>query len=589
MKSACQILLLWLAAAATSFAESAAHVPSTLSIIHVNDVHSHIDEFNKYGTDCVPSSLLNTATGPGCGGGYARIKATVDKLQSEHPHNLLLNAGDEFQGTMFYTYYKGEKTAEIVNEMKFDAATIGNHEFDDGPEHLASYLRNLTVPIVCANVNTSIKELSSQLIPYTIIERYQVGIIGVVTPETSSVSSPGEDVDFIEPIDLMQDLIDDLHSQGIKRIIALTHIGYGADIQLVQQTKGLSLVVGGHSHTFLGDVPGSEGPYPTVVQDLDGVDVPIVTNGKWGYNLGHLQVTFNDAGRVEVYSGQPIQLLAKDVKQDRKLQEQILAWKKPFLDFANEVVGFAKGSFAQMTCQITECSIGNLVADAMLAAHPQADLALVNAGGLRAGLVRGNITRGQVLTVLPFGSTLVDVSFTGQELWSVMEGIVSWENQETGHEITSFAQVSGIRLHYDSTRPRGSRMSSIHIASGGDGRYRDIDLLRNYTVCTLDFMVSGGDFWWPEKKGFTQTQKVDEVLVKYLHARPAVTPHLDGRIRDASFKGRVKAHAETILSNFQRVVELFLVCFGDFESAGMKLFEWIVLRFLDSFEGGQFR
>lgn len=559
-------------------------IPSKLSIIHVNDVHSHIDEFNKFGTDC-----LVKAAAQECGGGYARIKAVVDELQKQHPDNLLLNAGDEFQGTMFYTYYKGEKTAEVVNLMHFDAATIGNHEFDDGPEHLAAYLRNLTVPVVCANVNTSIDELSAQLIPYTIIDRYQVGIIGVITPETSSVSSPGVEVSFIEPLDLMQGLIDELHEQGIKRIIALTHIGYGADIQLVQQTRGLSLVVGGHSHTFLGDVPNSEGPYPTIALDLDNTEVPIITNGKWGYNLGHLQVEFNEEGRISSWSGQPVRLLQGAVAQDTNLESQILAWKQPFMDFAKQVVGYAKQSFAQVTCQITECSIGNLVADAMLLAHSDADLALMNAGGIRAGLARGNITRGQILSILPFGSTLVDVPFTGDELWQVMEGIVSWQNQETMHEITSFAQISGMRILYSSAKAAGSRLTSIHVRDRTTGEYKSLIRDQVYTVCTLDFMVTGGDFWWPEKKGYTQTVKVDDALVDYLAQHKSVSPRLDGRITDSSLKGRVKAHAETVLGEAQRVVEVWFSCFGDFEDNGLKVMEWMALHFLDFFEGGQFR
>lgn len=552
---------------------SAASLPAKISIIHVNDIHSHIDEFNKYGTDCRPSVITPHPQSQECGGGYARIKAEVERIQLAHPDNLLLNAGDEFQGTMFYTYYKGEKTAEILNQMQFDAVTIGNHEFDDGPHHLAKYLRNLTVPIVSANINTSITELSRQLKPY-IITKYQVGIIGMITPETGAVSSPGDDVDFIEPIDLIQDLIDELHAKGIKRIIALTHIGYNQDQELARKTKGLSMIVGAHSHTFIGDVPGSQGPYPTIVKDLDGIEVPIVTNGKWGYNLGHLEVEFDDNGRISAYSGQPIRLTDK-VKQDSKLESQIIAWKQPFLDFASEVVGFAKGPFAQMTCQLTECSIGNLVADAMMHAHPKAQLALTNAGGLRAGISRGNITRGQVLSVLPFGSTLVDLPFTGTELRNVLEGIVSWQNLETGHEITSFVQVAGIELVFNGAKPKGERIESLKVLK--DGILVELQPEEVYTVVTLDFMVTGGDFWWPEKKHFTQTAKVDDVLIQYLKDKGSVKPVLDGRIRDTSLQGRITAHAENLLNVGQKFLEFTSICLGGFDS-GLKILEWTAFR-----------
>lgn len=571
-----EIFLLYLLSATASSIKAQAQLepPNKLSIIHVNDVHSHIDEFNQYGTDCKSSVITPNPQSTECGGGYARIKTEVDKIRQQYPDHLLLNAGDEFQGTMFYTYYKGEKTAELLNQMKFHAATIGNHEFDDGPEHLAAYLQNLTMPIVCANINTSIHELSSRLVSYTISQQYQVGIIGMITPETSSVSSPGDDVEFVEPLLLMQDLIDELHEQGIYRIIALTHIGFGADMELARRTRGISLIVGGHSHTFLGEVPWSEGSYPTVVQDLDGINVPIITNGKWGFNLGHLQVEFDDGGRVKAYSGQPIQLKEDQVQQDTSFEKQIISWKQPFLDFASEVVGYAQRPFVQRTCQITECSVGNLVADAMLAAHPHADVSLVNAGGLRAGISSGNITRGEILTVLPFGSTLVDLVFTGQELWDILEGIVSWQNKETKHEITSFAQVSGLRLIYDGSKPRLSRMSSISIFSHETESFESLIPTKNYTVCTLDFMVSGGDFWWPEKRGFTQTEKVDDVLVTYLGKMKVVKPLLDKRIRDISLKGKIKAHAENAFTILEKLVDLWLACFGEFGEHSMKVIEW---------------
>lgn len=576
------LFCLWTAITSVHCLSRGASLINKLSIIHVNDVHSHIDEFNKFGTDCRPSVITPHPQSQECGGGYARIKHEIDRLQEEHPNNLLLNAGDEFQGTMFYTYYKGEKSAEILNTVKFDAVTLGNHEFDDGPDHLALYLKNLSMPIVCANINTTISELSGQLIPYTIIEKYGVGIIGMITPETGSVSSPGDDVHFIEPIALMQGLIEELHKKGIKRIIALTHIGYHEDQHLVQSTRGLSMIVGAHSHTFLGEVPWSQGPYPTIAQDLDGIDVPIVTSGKWGFNLGHLQVEFDENGRINAYSGQPIQLV-ESIEQDSTMNEQILAWKQPFLDFASEVVGFARGSFAQMTCQITECSVGNLVAEAMLLAHPRAQIAMTNSGGLRAGISRGNITRGQVLSVLPFGSALVDIPFMGKELRAVVEGIMSWQNVETGHEITSFVQIAGMRVVYNGAKAKGSRIISITVREGANGTFIDLAEDKEYLVVTQDFLAGGGDFWWPEKKHFTQTEKVDDVLIAYLKDRKSVKPFLDGRIKDVSHKGRIKANAENFLAYGQKFLQLTSICFGGYGNVGIKMAEWTTVRLVKHF------
>jgi 5'-nucleotidase len=550
-------------------AAPAKDVPDTVHVIHVNDVHSHLDEFNSYGNDCQLSSLTKPhlaeseqRTAQACSGGYARIKAQVDTLRDTYPNNhLVLNAGDEFQGTMFYTYYKGQKTAEVLNRMHFDAVTLGNHEFDDGPEHLAAYLQNLTAPIVCANVETSIDALRDALVPSLEFPKLGIAVLGLLTPETKAVSSPGDEVTFVEPLEMVQALIDELRNRGYKRIIALTHIGYRQDQELVKATKGLSLVVGGHSHTFLGDVPGSEGPYPTIVKDLDDVEVPIVTNGKWGFNLGHLEVTFAKDGRVTAYAGQPIRLLP-DTSFDKKLEHDIRAWKQPFLDYAMQVVGYARKPFSQMTCQLTECSIGNLVADAMLDAHPRGHAAMVNAGGLRAGLAHGNITRGEVMSILPFGSTLVDLVLTGAELWETIEGIVSWQNQQTGHETTSFAQVSGMQIVYSSTRPKGERLASLKVRKHDvtektDSAWQDVDKTASYTIVTLDFMVAGGDYWWSERSDFVRQEKVDEVLVSFVQKQKAVLPVLDGRIKDTSIKGIVKNFAEPLIHFGHDLFELW--------------------------------
>lgn len=115
--------------------------PVLPAFFHVNDVHAHLDEFASSGTNC-------TDPAKGCYGGYSRIKSQVDELREENPDNLWLNAGDEFQGTLFYTYYGPEKIAETVNALEFDAMTLGNHEFDGGDEELGEFLANLTFPVV---------------------------------------------------------------------------------------------------------------------------------------------------------------------------------------------------------------------------------------------------------------------------------------------------------------------------------------------------------------------------------------------------------------------------------------------------------
>jgi 2',3'-cyclic-nucleotide 2'-phosphodiesterase (5'-nucleotidase family) len=145
-------------------------------------VHAHLDEFSSSGTDC-------TRPERGCYGGYARVKTIIDEQRPNYEDSLFLNAGDEFQGTLFYGYYGGEKIAETLNQLGFDAMTLGNHEFDGGDAELGEFLVNLTFPVVSANVHSQNENVNKTVKPYTIFEQYGLALIGVTAEETGSLSN----------------------------------------------------------------------------------------------------------------------------------------------------------------------------------------------------------------------------------------------------------------------------------------------------------------------------------------------------------------------------------------------------------------
>lgn len=475
-------------------------------------------------------------------------------------------AGDEFQGTLFYNFYKGEKISDILGMVQVDAMTIGNHEFDDGPELLAGFLHSLPFPVVCANIDSTVSELMSAIVPYHIFEERQLAVIGMITPTTSSISSSGPNVTFSEPVDIIQPVIDEIRSQGIKRIIALTHIGYMEDLDLVRHTSGLSMIVGGHSHTLLGRQPNAVGPYPTWVRDVDGRKVPVITDYRWGEYLGNIRVQFADDGSVLYTKRQPLHLDASTEK-DPALDRKIKSWRKPFDKFAQQVIGRATAAYDESSCQFEECEIGNLVADAMLRSRRQnggrVNGALMNAGGIRASINKGNVTRGEILTALPFGSAITDLTFTGSELWRVIEGIVSWRNVLTGHAVTSFLQVAGIKVVYDPAREPGQRLQALYVLDAdNDDIMNPVEANTTYTITTLDFMARGGDYWWGERTDFIGKEtrsrqeanvhavlnQVDEVVMQYIETEHTVTPYTDGRI----------AYADSSTGLFARIAYLIL-------------------------------
>ncbi|KAI0095906.1 Metallo-dependent phosphatase [Daldinia grandis] len=493
-----------------------------ISFYHINDVHAHLDEFSSSGTDCTNPSK-------GCYGGYARIKTVIDNTRPGHNDSLLLNVGDEFQGTLFYSFYGGEKIAETLNQLEFDAMTLGNHEFDGGDDKLGDFLKNLTFPIISANIISDNEKLNSTIKPYHIFEQYQLAVIGVTTETTAGISNPGNGTKFTDAIAAVQASIDEIRSTtNITRIAAITHIGYEEDKRLARETTGLQLIMGGHSHTLLGDMEGAEGKYPTIETNKDGDEVFIVTAYRWGEYLGYIDVTYDSEGRILTYHGAPIHM-TNTTKQDEGLQAQVEEWRKPFEKFATEEIGTTNVVLDQSTCQKQECTLGDLVSDSMLQYRvdggSKAAFAFTNAGGIRATIDSGPITRGEVLTSFPFGNAVVEVDYSGADLLKIFEGFVSGVNQFNQRNVTSFFQVSrGIKVEYNPNNAIGERLVRLTISD------KPVDKEVQYTVVTVDFITGGGDNMLEPVQDVVILDTLDEVLVDHIRKTSPVDFQLDDRI-----------------------------------------------------------
>jgi len=287
--------------------------------------------------------------------------------------------------------------------------------------------------------------------------------------------------------------------------------------------------MGGHSHTLLGDMEDAEGKYPTIVKNKDGDEVFIVTAYRWGEYVGYIDVTYDPEGKILAYHGAPIHM-TNTTEQDEELQEQIDEWRVPFEEFAAEVLGESKVNLDQTTCQKKECLLGDFVADAMYdyrKENSDPDFALVNAGGIRATIDEGPITRGEVLTSFPFGNAIVDYEISGKDLWDVLEGIMTRVNVKNGEEVTSFVQVSSnIKIQYNPENANNTKLVSVNI--GGEDLKND----ETYTVVTLDFLAGGGDNFFEPATGFASLDTLDEVLTKYIEKTSPVDIKLDGRIEE---------------------------------------------------------
>ena len=244
-----------------------------LVILHVNDTHSHLDPERN-------------GSNKGKGGVIERA-AYVDSLRKAvgKKNVLLLHAGDWDQGTPYFTVFNGDLEVSLLNALKYDCVTFGNHEFDNGIEDLARRVKDIDCPVVCANYDFS--PFHMNVSPYTIVRRggLKIGIIGMLVDISTVVSR--DTADRIPKIEDNAAQVNKWASylkneKNCDLVIVLSHMGYDEDVDLVKDIKDVDLIVGGHSHTILKDF--------TYADDLDGKKIPVIQDGYWGMYIGRVDV-----------------------------------------------------------------------------------------------------------------------------------------------------------------------------------------------------------------------------------------------------------------------------------------------------------
>ncbi|MCD7110487.1 5'-nucleotidase C-terminal domain-containing protein [Rhizobium sp. DKSPLA3] len=526
-----------MAASLLALSTGAAFADYELNILHINDFHSRIEAINKSDATCSAEEEAKNA----CFGGAARlltaINTTRGALDGAGKNTLLLNAGDNFQGSLFYTTYKGATEAEVLNAMKFDAMTVGNHEFDDSDDVLATFLDKVQFPVVTANVvPAAAAKIGDRIKPSIVIEKggQKIGIVGAVTNDTPDIANPGPNITIADDVAKITEAVAALKAQGVNKIIALTHVGYPRDLSAIAKIPDVDVVVGGHSHTLLSNtVEGAEGPYPTWVDNPDGHKVPVVQAFQYSRYLGDLKIVFNDAGVVKEATGEPI-LIDSKFQPDAAMTARINTLKAPIEALKQKVVGETSGPIEgdRKVCRARECSMGNLLADAQLdrVKDQGITISLQNGGGLRAPIDAGPVTMGEVLTVLPFQNTIATFQLTGADLLTALENAVSQVDDGGGR----FLQVAGLKYAFDRSKPVGSRISAVEVKEGD--AFTPIDPAKTYGVVSNNYVRGGGDgfkiFATNAKNAYDFGPNLEEAVAAYLGAHNPYTPYTDGRITD---------------------------------------------------------
>ncbi len=503
-----------------------------LTIMHTNDVHGAYGPYDAKGD-------MTTD------GGAARQMTVINQIRAEGGNSILLDGGDRFTGTLFSQQWRGEEASRIMNIMKYDAMTVGNHEFDDGDATLAKFVDSVNFPVITSDVTFG-ADLKDKIKPYTILEvnGQKIGVIGLTPPDTAILSSPGPDVKFMSDlVGTVQPIVDDLTTQGINKIILLSHIGLLVDEDLATKVSGIDIIVGGHSHSLLSNAyTGAEGVYPVVVKDKDGKNVYIVQAGSSLKYMGRLNVVFDKDGAVTSASGDTI-LLSRYIAPDPEMLKVVDELRVPISTLTKQEIG-ESGVFLvgdRKVCRAEECNLGNFVADAMRA-YSKAQIAITNGGGIRSNVPVGadipadlklaspiKITEGDVLTVFPFGNVVSTFELKGSDVIAALENGVSQVEAGAGR----FPQVSGIKFSWDGSKEAGKRIVSVDVL-GADGSYSAIDPKATYTLASNDFMRRGGDGYSVFKDNainpYDGGSPLDLVLADYIKVNSPINPQVEGRI-----------------------------------------------------------
>ncbi|SFB20079.1 MULTISPECIES: Ig-like domain-containing protein [unclassified Bacillus (in: firmicutes)] len=494
--------------------------PLNLSIMHVNDSHAHVDQ-------------------------YPKLITAVNEVRGQKTNSLLLSAGDVFSGTLYFKQYEGLADVEFMNKLKFDAMTFGNHEFDKNSKTLANFVKQAEFPIVSANVNvTADPELGSlfkeeignpasggKIYPsiVKVVDGQKVGIFGLTTEETTFLASPSDDIIFENAVDKARETVSMLEGEGINKIIAVTHLGENVDEELASAVEGIDVIVGGHSHTKLSApvvVPKEE---PTL----------IVQANEYLNFLGLLDVSFDEKGVITAHNGQLLDVnkYAADAEAAARVAElraPLDALRQQVVGYSNVVLNGARGDV-----RTKETNLGNLIADAMVQRANESVptyIGFQNGGGIRDSINQGDVTLGEILTVMPFENLLVTLNLTGDEIRQALETGVSQVETAQG----KFLQVSGVKFKYDPAKPAGNRVWSIEVNTANG--YEKLDLTKNYNVATNAYVADGGDGFSVLKKAkddgrMKELLVVDfEVLSNYFEKNSPVAPTVEGRIIAAKAK-----------------------------------------------------
>lgn len=547
--------------------------PMKVTFAHVGDTHAHFEEqVVQIGLPDQNGKLTPTFA---YAGGYPKLKTKVDQLRqkasTEGKGFLLLHSGDAFSGTLYFSVFKGQLDADFMNYFQFDAMALGNHEFDLGNQVLADFSKTLDFPLLSANTKVKRKDpLDGRYFSatYKMIGNQPIAIVGLTTEFTEIISNPSDATVFDNAIASAKKMVNDLSAVGVNKIVFLTHLGLEQDRLLAKSVPGIDVILGGHSHSLVGDFSNiglpNYGPAPIIETDPAGHPVCIMHSGEFAKDIAVTDVQFTGDGLVSSCDGQTILIVgnvfargnparpvdasalqsitdfikgAKNIEivaNDPTAQSMLDIAKSKVTEFSSSVIGYASENLYHVRVPGDTHPLGGVLAEGSLVAPHVAQsmafkmqqttgrphVALINAGGVRADL-EGNVTVGDAYSVVPYASTLVSLTLTGASLSTALSKNVSNAYKISG---VAFPYVANLEYTINLADPTTPTIETIKVKDS-NGIYQPLNPAAMYSVVTTSYLSSGGDLYtFPSATNKTDTGHVDAaVFSEYIQSLPGAT------------------------------------------------------------------
>jgi len=543
----------------------------SLTISHINDHHSHLnpDEVRLN----LPSGKVKVEMG-----GFPRVVAQIKTQEKKHKNHVKIHAGDAITGGVYFTLFKGEADAALMNTACFDIFAVGNHEFDTGDAGLKvflDYLASGTCATTVLGANISPQVGVSPLAPKAVddyLKRYivknigtqKIGFIGLdIANKTKRSSSPDATTTFADETQTAQRYIDELKKMGVDKIVLVTHYQYRNDLLLAKKLTDIDAIVGGDSHTLLGTQLKSvgldpKGPYPARLTNADGDLVCLVQAWQYAAVVGELTLNFDDdSGKLKSCYGKSHLLLGRQFTRDKavltggdldrvlkevaavdgltiidpdsraqkvldsygvqveKLEKTVIGQAATDLCF-ERIPGQGRSEICDVSKTIKHGSdITMLVAEAFRRMSLLSQVAIQNAGAVRTDIAAGDITIGDVYQLLPFDSTIVNLNMTGAEIKQTLEEGLNFALFIKDGSTGAYPYAAGLRFDVYAGQTFGQRIQHLEIRVKGSDAWVAIDPKAHYLVATNSFIANGGDGYTTMKKVFKDASRAEDTFLDY--------------------------------------------------------------------------